>query len=144
LRRVSSIICSADVPKLSSSAAPSPEVQRTSIDSVASGWNCVAKLRPTRHACGPTSLRANSSACGGTVTASECHCSHGPGAITSGTSETMSYQPISGMRARSTVPPSASAIAWFPKQIPNCGTPRACASPIRAHSAATFSATCGQ
>ena len=62
----------------SSSSAPPPAHHRASIDSVASGWNCVAKLRPSRHACGPTALRAISSAPAGTVTTSECHCSHGP------------------------------------------------------------------
>ena len=55
--------------------------------------------------------RANVSAPDGTVTASECHCIHGPLGIASGMTLSMSwYQPISGTRAGSTVPPSAAAI----------------------------------
>ena len=44
--------------------------QRRIIVSVASGWNCVQKLRSIRHACGPTALRASSWAFAGTVTTS--------------------------------------------------------------------------
>ena len=34
--------------------------------------------------------------------------------------------------------------AWLPKQMPNCGVPRCCASFTSAASAATFTATSGQ
>ena len=40
----------------SSALPPSLLAQRRIIVSVASGWNCVQKLRCSRHACGPTLL----------------------------------------------------------------------------------------
>ena len=56
------------MPYFNSSALPaSLPAQRRIMVSVASGWNCVQKLRRRLHACGPTRLLANSSAPGGTT-----------------------------------------------------------------------------
>src|SRR4026208_1610195 len=55
----------------SSALPPSLLAQRRIMVSVASGWNCVQKLRRSRHACGPTALLAISSAGGGPGAAAE-------------------------------------------------------------------------
>ena len=67
-------------------------------------------------------MRASSVARAGTVTTSACHCSHGPDVI-AGTSLSISCEPISGVVAQATVPPSAHAATWLPKQIANTGHP---------------------
>ena len=65
-------------PATRSCSAPPSASQRRTIVSVASGWNCVARMRPPRMSCGPTSVLASTSKPSGTVNTSSCHSIHGP------------------------------------------------------------------
>ena len=76
--RVASPRSRGEMPIRASSTAPSPDIQRVTIASLASGWNCVPKQRPDRMACGPTSLNANTSTEAGALNTSACHCIHVP------------------------------------------------------------------
>src|SRR3954447_12205229 len=111
------------------------------ISMVLSGWNCTPRCRPCAKACTPAFERASSSAPGGSVKASKCHCNHGPAGTTAGSALCTAYQPSSGVGARSIVPPSTLASTWPPKHRPSTGMSRRTASAMNATSAAT-STTC--